>query len=174
MSGVQIPLPLRKGLYNEKASKSMRGSAVRQRVGPITRRSSVRIWPPPLRLIFPRGCGGIGRRTTLKTWRGKPLASSTLATRTTHLAPVAQLDRADGFYPSGCGFESYRGHKAMNNGRWCNWQHAWFWTTRFEVRDLVGQPNTHVRVVQRMRTSAYGAESREFESLHAHSSNMDQ
>ena len=25
-------------------------------------------------------------------------------------APVAQLDRADGFYPSGCGFDSCRGH----------------------------------------------------------------
>ena len=23
--------------------------------------------------------------------------------------------------------------------RWCNWQHAWFWSRRVEVRALVGQ-----------------------------------
>ncbi len=30
-------------------------------------------------------------------------------------APVAQLDRADGFYPSGCAFESCRGRKVQLN-----------------------------------------------------------
>ena len=33
-------------------------------------------------------------------------------------APVAQLDRAGGFYPSGCGFDSCRGHGCTVAGTW--------------------------------------------------------
>jgi hypothetical protein len=31
------------------------------------------------------------------------------------MAPVAQMDRAGGFYPSGCGFDSCRGHQTLAN-----------------------------------------------------------
>src|ERR1700678_3498997 len=33
------------------------------------------------------------------------------------LGPVAQLDRADGFYPSGCGFDSCRGRRGAAGWR---------------------------------------------------------
>ena len=42
----------------------------------------------------------------------RPLALRTVAVAFPRLAPVAQLDRADGFYPSGCAFESCRGRQS--------------------------------------------------------------
>ena len=39
-----------------------------------------------------------------------PMVVRTVAVTFPGLAPVAQLDRADGFYPSGCAFESCQGY----------------------------------------------------------------
>jgi hypothetical protein len=40
-----------------------------------------------------------------------PMVAWTVAVTFPGLAPVAQLDRAGGFYPSGCGFDSCRGRQ---------------------------------------------------------------
>jgi hypothetical protein len=49
--------------------------------------------------------------------------------RLSGMAPVAQLDRADGFYPSGCAFESCRGRRsgALSVGHLesCPWTGPW-------------------------------------------------
>src|SRR5665213_2978173 len=44
------------------------------------------------------------------------MAVRTVTVTFTGLAPVAQLDRAGGFYPSGCGFDSCRGRHAASEG----------------------------------------------------------
>ena len=44
---------------------------------------------------------------------GGPASAGSLRGR----APVAQLDRADGFYPSGCAFESCRGRISPGHQR---------------------------------------------------------
>lgn len=50
------------------------------------------------------------------------------------LALVVQLDRTDGFYPSGCGFESCRGYEVDSRSRNSIGQNEWFLTISLGVR----------------------------------------